>query len=39
MFNVVIVGATGLVGQALIELLGDREFPIKKLVLLAINKS
>lgn len=39
MFNVVIVGATGLVGQALIELLGDREFPIKKLVLLASNKS
>lgn len=39
MFNVVIVGATGLVGQALIELLKDRNFPVKKLFLLASNRS
>lgn len=37
--NVAIVGATGLVGQTLVEILQERNFPIKKLVLLASHRS
>ena len=39
MKNIAIVGATGLVGQALIEILQERNFPIKKLYLLASHRS
>jgi aspartate-semialdehyde dehydrogenase len=39
MKNIAIVGATGLVGQALIEILEERNFPIKKLYLLASHRS
>lgn len=39
MLNVAVIGATGLVGQTLIEILQERQFPVKKLILLASNKS
>lgn len=38
-FNLVIVGATGLVGQALLAILQQRKFPIKQLFLLASERS
>ncbi|TLY47716.1 MAG: aspartate-semialdehyde dehydrogenase [Gammaproteobacteria bacterium] len=38
-FNLVIVGATGLVGQALLTILQQRKFPIKQLFLLASERS
>lgn len=38
-FNVAIVGASGAVGQELVRLLGLRNFPIKKLTLLASKRS
>jgi len=37
--NVAVVGATGLVGQAMIEILAQRDFPVAKLQLLASARS
>ena len=37
--NVVIAGATGAVGGALIEILEEREFPVDRLHLLASERS
>jgi len=34
-FNVAVVGATGLVGETMIQLLEERNFPIASLALLA----
>lgn len=39
LFNVAIVGATGLVGETLLELLEEREFPIGELLLIASEDS
>ncbi len=39
MFNVAVIGATGLVGQAIVEILEQRNFPIKKIFLLASSRS
>jgi aspartate-semialdehyde dehydrogenase len=39
MFNVAIVGATGLVGQNILEILEQRNFPIEKIFLLASSRS
>ena len=39
LFNVAIVGATGLVGRTMLTLLEQRAFPIKQLYLLASNRS
>jgi len=36
---VAIVGATGAVGEVMLELLAERNFPVDKLVLLASGKS
>jgi aspartate-semialdehyde dehydrogenase len=38
-FDVAILGATGLVGQTMMELLEERDFPINKLYLLASERS
>ena len=38
-FNVAIVGATGAVGEVLLELLEERNFPVDKLFLLASERS
>lgn len=38
-FDLAIVGATGLVGQAMIEILEERNFPCEKLYLLASERS
>lgn len=38
-FSIAIVGATGVVGQTLLTLLNERQFPIKKLFLLASQQS
>lgn len=38
-FNVAIVGATGLVGQKMIEILEERQFPINRLLPIASEKS
>jgi aspartate-semialdehyde dehydrogenase len=38
-FNVAVVGATGLVGRKMIQVLEERKFPIRKLRLLASAKS
>lgn len=38
-FNVAIVGATGAVGEVLIELLETRNFPVENLYLLASERS
>ena len=38
-FRVAIVGATGLVGETLIEVLGERNFPVSELHLVASNRS
>ena len=38
-FSVAVVGATGLVGEAMIRLLEEREFPLKELYPLASEKS
>ena len=38
-YNVAIVGATGLVGEAFLEILSERQFPIQKLTLLASERS
>jgi len=34
-FNVAVVGATGLVGETMIEVLEERDFPVRKLFALA----
>ncbi len=39
MVNVAIIGATGLVGNTLVEILEERKFPVKKLFLLASHRS
>jgi aspartate-semialdehyde dehydrogenase len=38
-YNVAIVGATGAVGEAMIEVLAERKFPVKQLYLLASERS
>ncbi len=38
-YNVAIVGATGLVGRKMLQVLEERNFPIKNLILLASEKS
>lgn len=38
-YTVAVVGATGLVGQTMIEILQERNFPIKKLVPMASHRS
>jgi aspartate-semialdehyde dehydrogenase len=38
-FRVAVVGATGLVGETLIEVLAERNFPVSELHLLASNRS
>ena len=38
-YNIAIVGATGIVGETLLELLHEREFPIDELFVLASEKS
>lgn len=38
-YNVAIVGATGAVGEVLLELLEEREFPVGNLFLLASERS
>ena len=38
-FNVAIVGATGAVGETLLEVLEERDFPVDKLFLLASERS
>ena len=38
-FNIAIVGATGAVGEALIDILAEREFPVARLDLLASERS
>jgi aspartate-semialdehyde dehydrogenase len=39
LFNVAVVGATGAVGQQMLEVLAERNFPIKELRLLASERS
>ena len=38
-FNIALVGATGSIGEALVELLEERDFPVKELHLLASSES
>lgn len=38
-FNIALVGATGLVGRKILEILEERNFPIKELTLIASKKS
>ena len=38
-FNVAVLGATGLVGQTMIEILEQRKFPVAKLYPLASKRS
>jgi len=38
-FRVAVVGATGLVGETMIEVLAERDFPVSELHLLASNRS
>ncbi|MEC7076172.1 MAG: aspartate-semialdehyde dehydrogenase, partial [Pseudomonadota bacterium] len=38
-YNVAIVGATGAVGEVLLELLEERNFPVENLYLLASERS
>jgi aspartate-semialdehyde dehydrogenase len=38
-FNVAVVGASGLVGETMVEVLQEREFPVKKLFALASERS
>lgn len=38
-FNVAVVGASGLVGEAVVDFLGQREFPVENLYLLASDNS
>lgn len=38
-FNIAVVGATGLVGRKMVQVLEERKFPVEKLRLLASAKS
>ena len=38
-YNIAIVGATGIVGESLLEIMSSRKFPIDKIVPLASSKS
>lgn len=38
-FNIAVVGATGIVGSTLLDILAERKFPIEKLYLLASHRS
>jgi len=38
-FNVAVVGATGLVGEAMISILEERKFPMDEIQLLASSRS
>jgi aspartate-semialdehyde dehydrogenase len=38
-YIVAVVGATGAVGKEMVEILGDREFPVSELILLASERS
>ena len=38
-YNVAVVGATGLVGQAMLDILQERKFPVKNLVPMASHRS
>ena len=38
-YNIMVVGATGLVGRTLLKVLEERKFPVGKLMLLASEKS
>lgn len=38
-YTVAVVGATGLVGQSMIEILEERKFPVKKLIPMASSRS
>ena len=38
-FNIAIVGATGIVGESILDILYSRKFPIEKIVPLASKKS
>jgi aspartate-semialdehyde dehydrogenase len=38
-YNVAVVGATGLVGRKMLQVLEERKFPVKNLILLASEKS
>ena len=38
-YNVAVVGATGAVGEALVQILEERQFPVKELFLLASERS
>ena len=38
-FNVAVVGATGLVGETMVEVLEERDFPVRKLFALASERS
>ena len=38
-YNIAVVGATGAVGQMMIQILLERKFPVKKLDLLASKNS
>jgi aspartate-semialdehyde dehydrogenase len=39
LYNVAVVGATGMVGQKMIEVLLERKFPVRELILLASSRS
>jgi aspartate-semialdehyde dehydrogenase len=38
-YNVAVVGATGLVGRKMVQVLEERRFPVKKISLLASSRS
>ena len=38
-YNVVIAGATGAVGEVMLEILEEREFPVEEIFLLASERS
>ena len=38
-YNIAIVGATGIVGESLLEILSSRNFPIDKIFAVASEKS
>ena len=38
-YNIAVVGATGAVGEAMIQILEERQFPVRELFLLASERS
>ena len=38
-YNIAIVGATGIVGESLLEIISSRKFPIDQIIPLASSKS